>query len=97
MTREDIGVRDCLSFSELISKQGSTSTFPDGVPVIRADYADSKSITTATKGQDVVISMVNPIAAGVHQIFIDATLATGVNRLFPAECALPYTYETLKS
>ncbi|RYN86542.1 hypothetical protein AA0113_g12421 [Alternaria arborescens] len=37
------------------------------------------------KGQDVVISNVGLSGAPHQQIFVDAALATGVKRFFPAE------------
>lgn len=69
----------------VLSRQESTSTFPSGVNVIRADYSNASSLTTALKGQDAVISIVGGVALGDQQKFIDAAIAAGVKRFLPSE------------
>ena len=69
----------------VLTRKESTSTFPEGVPVFKADYTDVSSVKGAMEGQDVVISMVGGIAAGDQQVFIDAAIAAGVKRFFPSE------------
>jgi hypothetical protein len=73
-----------------LTRKESTSTFPEGVPVFKADYTDVSSIKLAMEGQDMVISMVGGIAAGDQQVFIDAALAAGVKRFLPSEFG-PYS------
>lgn len=74
----------------VLTREGSTSTFPNSVPVFKADYTNASSIKAAMDGQDAVICMVGGIAAGDQQIFIDAALAAGVKRFFPSEFG-PYS------
>ncbi|CAN9322876.1 unnamed protein product [Alternaria alternata] len=57
----------------VMSRKDSSATFPAG------------AIKSAMKGQDVVISNVGLSGAPHQQIFVDAALATGVKRFFPAE------------
>ena len=69
-----------------MSQKDSSATFPAGVRnVFKVDYSDLEAIKSAMKGQDVVISNVGLSGAPHQQIFVDAALATGVKRFFPAE------------
>lgn len=69
----------------VLSREGSTSTFPSGVKVIRADYDSISSLKDALQGQDVIISLVAG-AAILDQIkLIDAAIAAGVKRFIPSE------------
>ncbi|KAH7130565.1 isoflavone reductase family protein [Dendryphion nanum] len=77
----------------ILARKESTSKFPEGVPVFKADYTDIEAVQAAMEGQDVVISMVGGIAAGDQQVFIDAALAAGVKRFFPSEFG-PYSRGT---
>ncbi|CEL07340.1 Putative NmrA-like protein [Aspergillus calidoustus] len=74
----------------VLARKESTSSFAEGVPVFKADYADVSSVKAVMEGQDVVISMVGGIAAGDQQVFINAALAAGVKRFFPSEFG-PYS------
>ncbi|KAJ5111475.1 hypothetical protein N7532_002010 [Penicillium argentinense] len=74
----------------ILSRQGSTSKVPEGVPVVRVDYNNPDSLISAMQGQDVVISMVGGHVAGDQNKFIDAALAAGVKRFFPSEFG-PYS------
>ncbi|KAL6922655.1 hypothetical protein FSST1_006681 [Fusarium sambucinum] len=76
----------------ILSRQESTSTFPDGVTVFKVDYKDTSAVTAAMKGQDVVICMTGGIAAGDQNVFIDAAVSAGVKRFFPSEFG-PYSLE----
>ncbi|KAH7252815.1 isoflavone reductase family protein [Fusarium tricinctum] len=73
----------------ILTRNGSTSTFPEGVPVFRADYSDISQVKHAMEGQDVVISMVAVFATGGQQILVDAAIAAGVKRFFPSEFGPP--------
>ncbi|CAJ0553077.1 Ff.00g115890.m01.CDS01 [Fusarium sp. VM40] len=73
----------------ILTRNGSTSTFPEGVPVFRADYSDINQVKHAMEGQDVVISMVAVFATGGQQILVDAAIAAGVKRFFPSEFGPP--------
>lgn len=74
----------------VLTRNESASSFPESVPVFKADYTNVSSVKAAMEGQDVVISMVGGIAAGDQQVFIDAALAAGVKRFFPSEFG-PYS------
>lgn len=74
------------SFSvSVLSREGSTSTFPSGVNVIRANYDSHDSLKKAFQGQDAVISLIGGAAIGDQQKLIDASIAAGVRRFFPSE------------
>jgi hypothetical protein len=69
----------------VLSREGSTSTFPSGVKVIRADYDSLDSLTSAFKSQDAVLSIVGGSALGDQNKLIDAAIAAGVKRFLPSE------------
>ncbi|RMZ74295.1 isoflavone reductase family [Pyrenophora seminiperda CCB06] len=69
----------------VLSRQNSTSTFPSGVKVIKADYDSLESLRDAFKGQDAVISLVGGMALGDQKKLIDAAIAAGVKRFIPSE------------
>jgi hypothetical protein len=69
----------------VLSRENSTSTFPSGVNVIRANYDSPASLEEAFKGQDVVISLVASSVLGEQNKFIDAAIAAGVKRFLPSE------------
>ncbi|KAH7053452.1 isoflavone reductase [Macrophomina phaseolina] len=84
--------RDSPYNVSVLTRKESNSTFPEGVPVFKADYTDVYSVKSAMEGQDAVIchGMVGGFAAGDQQVFIDAALAAGVKRFFPSEFG-PYS------
>lgn len=69
----------------VLSRQGSSSTFPSGVKVIRADYDSQDSLKEAFQGQDAVVSLVGGMALGDQNKLIDAAIAAGVKRFIPSE------------
>jgi len=69
----------------VLSREGSSSTFPPGTNVIHADYNSLESLKNAFKGQDVVISLVGGTAFGDQNKLIDAAIAAGVQRFIPSE------------
>jgi len=69
----------------VLSRQGSSSTFPSGVKVVRADYDSQDSLKEAFKGQDAVVSLVGGVALGDQNKLIDAAIAAGVKRFIPSE------------
>ncbi|RDH29242.1 NAD(P)-binding protein [Aspergillus welwitschiae] len=68
----------------VLSRDSSTSTFPDGLKVIKSDYSHD-SLVSAFKGQDAVISIVGNGGFSNQQKLIDAALAAGVKRFIPSE------------
>lgn len=69
----------------VLSREGSSSTFPPGVKVLRADYNSMDSLKTAFMGQDVVVSLVAGAVLGNQNNLIDAAIAAGVKRFLPSE------------
>jgi hypothetical protein len=69
----------------VLSREGSSSTFPSNVKVIRADYSSTDSLTSAFKGQDAVVSLVGTFGFTEQQKLIDAAIAAGVKRFLPSE------------
>lgn len=77
---------DSSSFNvTVLSREGSKSTFPSNVKVIRADYDNVDSLTSAFKGQDAVISLVGGGALGDQNKLIDAAIAAGAKHFIPSE------------
>lgn len=73
----------------VLTRKESTSTFPQGVPVFRADYSDQNQLEFARKGHQVVICMVAMCATGGQQILVDAAIAAGVEMFLPSEFGPP--------
>jgi uncharacterized protein YbjT (DUF2867 family) len=69
----------------VLSREGSSSTFPEGVKVVRADYSSVDSLTKAFSGQDAVLSFVAGHVIGDQEKLIDAAIAAGVKRFLPSE------------
>ena len=69
----------------VLSREGSSSTFPLGVKVLRANYDSMDSLKTAFMGQDVVVSLVAGAVLGNQNKLIDAAIAAGVKRFLPSE------------
>ncbi|KAK3348967.1 isoflavone reductase [Lasiosphaeria hispida] len=68
-----------------ITRESSTSTFPEGVEVRKTDLASIESVTKAFAGQDAVISTIASAEIGNQNIFADAAIAAGVKRYIPSE------------
>ncbi|KAH6618675.1 isoflavone reductase family protein [Boeremia exigua] len=71
--------------TSVLSREGSDSTFPSGVKVLRADYDSVDSLKQALQGQDAVVSLVGGNALGAQNKLIDAAIAAGVKRFLPSE------------
>ncbi|KAH7090245.1 isoflavone reductase family protein [Paraphoma chrysanthemicola] len=69
----------------VLSREGSTSTFPSGVKVVRANYDSVDSLKKAFEGQDAVVSLVAGHVLGDQNKLIDAAIAAGVKRFIPSE------------
>ncbi|KAI0384180.1 NAD(P)-binding protein [Hypomontagnella monticulosa] len=63
----------------IITRAESSSTFPDGIPVIRTEYTAEK-LTVALKGQDAVVCAVGPAGVPTQTAMLDAAEAAGVKR-----------------
>ncbi|KAF2791412.1 isoflavone reductase family protein-like protein CipA [Melanomma pulvis-pyrius CBS 109.77] len=81
----------------VLSREGSKSTFPDGVKVARADYESVDSLKTAFQGADAVISLVGSSALGDQNKLIDAAIAAGVKRFLPSEYGSDTTNDKLNT
>lgn len=68
----------------VLSREGSSAVFPEGVKVVKTDYSIS-SLTKALTGQDAVVSMLPIVALAEQQKVAEAALAAGVKRFIPSE------------
>ncbi|KAI1878014.1 hypothetical protein JX265_002382 [Neoarthrinium moseri] len=68
-----------------LTRESSSSTFPDGVKVKKVDYESVDSIKEALQGQDAVVSAAATIAVGKQYPIVDAAVAAGVKRFIPSE------------
>jgi hypothetical protein len=66
-------------------RNSSTSTFPVGVKVIKADFSSVASLTEALEGQDALVSTVANAALEGQNLLVDAAVAAGVSRFLPSE------------
>ncbi|KAH8886020.1 isoflavone reductase family protein-like protein CipA [Thozetella sp. PMI_491] len=71
----------------VITRPSSTSTFPSGVKVVRADSTSVDDLTAALKGQDAVVSTVAREGVRGQTVLVDAAIAAGVKRILPSEYA----------
>ncbi|EIN06966.1 NAD(P)-binding protein [Punctularia strigosozonata HHB-11173 SS5] len=69
----------------VLSRQASVSGLPAAVTVRQVDYDSVESLTAALQGQDAVVSVVAQTAVLKQKALIDAAVAAGVKRFFPAE------------
>lgn len=69
----------------VLSREGSTSTFPEGVKIVRANYDSPDSLKSAFDGVDAVISLVGSSSLGDQNKLVDAAIAAGVKRFLPSE------------
>ncbi|KAF1916954.1 isoflavone reductase family protein [Ampelomyces quisqualis] len=81
----DSFLKDSSFNTTVLSREGSSSTFPPGTKVIHADYDSPDSLKSALKGQDVVVSLVASSVIGEQLKFVDAAIAAGVQRFLPSE------------
>ncbi|KAI1406755.1 NAD(P)-binding protein [Hypoxylon sp. FL1857] len=63
----------------IITRIESTSIFPHGIPVIRAEYTVEK-LTAALSGQDAAVCAVGPAGISTQIAMIDAAEAAGIKR-----------------
>ncbi|KAK6345795.1 hypothetical protein TWF730_010138 [Orbilia blumenaviensis] len=68
----------------VLTRSGSSHSFPAGVDVIATDYSPS-SLESAFSGQDAVVSVVAGAALGEQKKLIDAAASSGVKRFIPSE------------
>jgi len=68
----------------VLTRPTNTSTFPEGVTVIRTIFEEPE-LTKALEGQDAVVSAVG--ATGFHdqKVIVDAAIKAGVKRFIPSE------------
>lgn len=82
----------------ILSRQESTSTFPDKYKVHKTDYT-LDSLVAAFKGQDAVVSTITTTSTSLQKDVIDAAVKAGVKRFIPAEfggdTSNPATHEVL--
>jgi len=68
----------------ILSREGSTSTFPEGVPVKKADYSSHEALVSAFRGHDTIISLIG--RDFIDQLkFVDAAVEAGVKKFYPSE------------
>lgn len=68
-----------------IAREESTSSYPAGVEVRKADLSSLDALTKAFVGQDAVISTIATSAVGGQNVLADAAIAAGVRRYIPSE------------
>lgn len=67
----------------ILTRESSTSTFPDNVTVYRTDY-EEESLLQAFKGQDAIVSTVATFATHLQVSIINAAVKAGVKRFIPS-------------
>ncbi|KAF2965129.1 hypothetical protein GQX73_g8459 [Xylaria multiplex] len=69
----------------VLTREGSTATFPAGVVSKAVDYSSVESLTPALEGQDALVSTIATVAVAGQQPLVDAAVAAGVRRIIPSE------------
>ncbi|KAH8590064.1 isoflavone reductase [Bisporella sp. PMI_857] len=72
-----------LSIS-VLSRENSTSSFPDGVKVIKSDYS-LESLTKIFTSQDAVVSLISSSSLDGQVVVLEAAVAAGVKRIIPSD------------
>lgn len=70
---------------KVLRREGSKTTFPEGVAVIDADFSSKKSLVAALQDVDAVVSTITNLAALSQHIVIDAAIEAGVQRFIPSD------------
>ncbi|KAM3515304.1 hypothetical protein MY11210_001045 [Beauveria gryllotalpidicola] len=70
---------------QVLRRLGSKSKFPASVKVVDVDFSSADALTSALRGQDVVISALPAEVAALQITLIDAAVAAGVQRFLPSE------------
>ncbi|GJC85352.1 isoflavone reductase IRL [Colletotrichum liriopes] len=68
----------------ILSRQGSSATFPDGIKVVKSDYSP-ESLARELEGQDAVVSMLPIMALEEQKKIAEAAIKAGVKRFIPSE------------
>ncbi|KAB8229465.1 aromatic alcohol reductase [Aspergillus alliaceus] len=63
----------------ILTREGSPSTFPPGIPVIRTTYT-LENLASALAGQDAAVCVVGPAGVGAQITMVEAAEAAGVKR-----------------
>jgi nucleoside-diphosphate-sugar epimerase len=69
----------------VLKRIGSESVIPHSVKVIEVDYESLESVTSAVKGQDVVICTLAHMGPEIQKRLVEAAVAAGVKRFLPGE------------
>ena len=69
----------------VLTREGSTSTFPAGVRVVKVDYTSEENLTAALRGQHALISTLATEVVSSQDILIKAAIAARVYRIIPSE------------
>ncbi|KAJ7593781.1 hypothetical protein C8J56DRAFT_1001932 [Mycena floridula] len=70
----------------VLTRESSTSTFPEGIKVIRADYSSHQSLVDALKGQDAAVITFpgDPSMEKTQRAVFDAAIEAGVSHIIPS-------------
>lgn len=71
----------------IVTRSTSVGPFPEGVPVIRADYT-LDALSEAFRGQDAVVSAIGSTDFLIQKVMIDAAIKAGVQRFLPSELSI---------
>ncbi|VUC26968.1 unnamed protein product [Clonostachys rosea] len=69
----------------IVQRKDSTKPTPSGVKARKLDLSNFEELTTAFKGQDVVVSAVPFPTLATDKVIIDAAVAASVKRIVPSE------------
>lgn len=69
----------------VLTREDSSSTFPDGAKVAKVDYNSEESLTAALQGQHALISTLATESISSQDILIKAAIAARVSRIIPSE------------
>lgn len=69
----------------VLSRESSEHAFPSDVKVVKVDYTNLESLTSALIGQDALVSALAATAVSSEKLLIDAAVKAGVKRVLPSE------------
>jgi nucleoside-diphosphate-sugar epimerase len=69
----------------VLSREASEHPFPSDVKVVKVDYTNLESLTSALTGQDALVSALAATGIASQKLLIDAAVKAGVKRFIPSE------------
>ncbi|KAJ7582495.1 hypothetical protein C8J56DRAFT_831164 [Mycena floridula] len=84
----------------VLTRETSTSTFPDGVTVVKADYESHKSLVKALTGQDAIVITLGgsfDVLEVIQKAVFEAAVEVGIKHIIPSSYGSDLSTEIARS